>query len=93
MGTSAEDMVGEVQKARGKELPMAHILRGGNGGARSPHIRHTRRVIEATVRLATCLRPRSEGNFGLRSVKSHLWSLAIAPSSKILGSELPCPCT
>jgi hypothetical protein len=44
--------MGEIWNARGKELPVAHAMRGRVGGVRSAHVRRSREVRAASFQSA-----------------------------------------
>jgi hypothetical protein len=79
--------MGEIWNARGKELPVAHALRGRVGGVRSTHIRRSWEVKAASFQSA---------DFPERNGRFKIWCAIVecdsridsASSSKILASDL-----
>jgi hypothetical protein len=79
--------VREVWNARGKELLMAHALRGKLGRIRGVRRQRIQDVIEARLKVALGVSARQE--IIVARAKSHGASTAtVASSSKILASEL-----
>jgi hypothetical protein len=79
--------MGEIWNARGKELPVAHALRGRIGGVRSAHIRRSREVRAASFQSAK--NPKRTRGFKIWCAIVECDSrIDSASSSKILASDL-----